>query len=287
MHSTNDLYAVLVSAEAFELIDPTTGIVVASLSVLLDTFQYASLEMSHNDPDASNSSLRWTIASASQSNVQLRGPTSASGATDKPPMVKLSQYDSGPSTEVRIDSGRPDGAAAGRTAYTRWISGNAGTTYRESQSDNNADANDSWDLYSGSFNFFRGKIQGISRDVNALGANAYITAGGTIFATLAAITPPVAGAFAVVVATLDMVCLVQGDVVRLQIQLDAVDTGAAALFQFVGAAPPVNSRVHLMTFALIPLTAAAHTIRAVAYSNVNNTWAAQAANSTVQAIYFQ
>lgn len=79
MHSKNDLFAVLVSSNQFELVDPVTGLVVATLgpsppAVFLNG---DALIMNHNDPATTDSYLAWTQPNsygAGIEGVMLQGP---------------------------------------------------------------------------------------------------------------------------------------------------------------------------------------------------------------------
>lgn len=125
MHSLGDLFAVLVSADQFDLLD-ANGFVVASLLSGSDASAfpfsplYTGLDMFHLDPATTDSSLRWTHPSASGNEyVQLAGPATV-GAGSFRPRLLLFRNTPGPQARFLLGTGRPDGSGLSQ-AYIQGI----------------------------------------------------------------------------------------------------------------------------------------------------------------------
>lgn len=111
--------ATIVVAQVFQLIDPS-GVIVANLTTGNDPTAfplqalYAGLEMLHNDPNTSDSSLRWTTAGGVANGneyVQLLGPVNSGGGPEGP-RVYLQRNSALPSVQAKIASGNTPGVAA-------------------------------------------------------------------------------------------------------------------------------------------------------------------------------
>lgn len=281
--------ATIVVAQIFELVDPN-GVIVANLingngGGFVSGGPFTMLEMLHNDPTTTDSSLAWTQNGATGTEiVRLEGPVGVGGSEDFRPQIDLYRSNGAPQPAVGINitSGRPDGATAA-----------LGAPQIIMESSGNVIA-DRFDVFGpqgqilSSGGSQRGTWFGVSLHQAVVNAPVGVPIAGTILASFNIPAAPLGGTVDIdFTAMFNLVA--DGSTIFAFCDYDGVAQNPNTKFQTGLAATTAASSctLHGAVQVAVAAGAAVHTIRLIAnVSIINNSWTALA-GSLIKATYYR